>query len=91
MARFEGVDYYEFDSLLSEEERLVRDSVREFVSEQVLPIIEHHNRAGTFPTELIPAIAELGMAVSVLPTVMRSDEERAGLARALIELATASR
>ncbi|MEQ8763789.1 MAG: acyl-CoA dehydrogenase family protein [Planctomycetota bacterium] len=61
MAKYTGVDYLEMDSLLEEEELMVRNSVREFVSEAVIPIIEHHNRAGTFPKELIPKIAELGM------------------------------
>ncbi len=61
MAKFTGVDFLDMDSLLSEEELLVRSSVREFVSEEVLPIIEHHNRAGTFPKELIPPVAELGL------------------------------
>ncbi len=56
-----ATDLYNIDSLLSEEERMVRDTVRKFVRERVLPIIGDHFEAGTFPRELIPAIAELGL------------------------------
>lgn len=58
---FEGVDYYAIDDELREEERLVRDSVRAFVEDRVLPIIDRHYQAGTFPQELVPAVAELGV------------------------------
>src|SRR5437879_4123446 len=54
-------DLYNIDSLLSEEERMVRDTVRKFVHERVLPIIGEHFEAGTFPRELIPVVAELGL------------------------------
>src|ERR1043166_1684211 len=67
MPKFYGVDYYDIASLLSEEELLVRDTVREFVDDHVLPIIEKHNRAGTFPFDLVPKMAELGMFGSTLP------------------------
>src|SRR2546426_11859100 len=56
-----ATDLYNIDHLLSEEERLVRDTVRKFVRERVLPIIGEHFEAGTFPKELIPALAELGL------------------------------
>jgi len=56
-----ATDLYNIDYLLSEEERLVCDTVRKFVNERVLPIIGEHFEAGTFPRELIPAIAELGL------------------------------
>src|SRR2546425_6745682 len=56
-----AVDLYNIDHLLSEEERLVRDTVRKFVRERVLPIIGEHFEAGTFPRGLIPAIAALGL------------------------------
>ena len=57
MAKFQGCDYYNMDSILSEEEILVRNTVREFVDENILPIIEKHNRAGTFPFDLIAKIS----------------------------------
>src|SRR6266446_1139120 len=56
-----ATDLYNIDALLSEEERMVRDTVRKFVNERVLPIIGEHFEAGTFPRELIPTIAELGL------------------------------
>ncbi len=60
MAGYEGVDFYQIDELLSDEERAVRDTVRSWVSERVLPIIEQHYEAGTFPKELIGTMGELG-------------------------------
>lgn len=56
-----ATDLYNIDHLLSEEERMVRDTVRKFVSERVLPIIGEHFEAGTFPRDLIPEIAGLGL------------------------------
>ena len=56
-----ATDLYNIDHLLSEEERMVRDTVRKFVNDRVLPIIGNHFEAGTFPRELIPEIAELGL------------------------------
>ncbi|HZY10432.1 MAG TPA: acyl-CoA dehydrogenase family protein, partial [Bacteroidota bacterium] len=67
MIKFQGVDYYNIETLLSEEEILVRNTVREFVDDHILPIIEKHNRAGTFPMNLISKMAELGMFGSTLP------------------------
>src|SRR3989339_305089 len=67
MAKFQGVDYYNLDSLLSEEEILVRNTVREFVDDQVIPIIEKHNREGSFPIHLVKAMAEIGLFGPTLP------------------------
>jgi glutaryl-CoA dehydrogenase len=58
---FRGVDYMLFDSLLSEEELLVRQTARRFVDERVLPLVRDCYREGRFPTELIPEVAELGL------------------------------
>jgi glutaryl-CoA dehydrogenase len=58
---YRGVDYYELDELLTEEERLVRDTVRAFVDEQVMPRIGRHFRDGTFPMDLIPEMGRLGL------------------------------
>jgi len=60
MAKFRGVDYYEIEELLTEQERMVRDTARAFVDEEVLPVIRMHHRAGTFPTALIPKMGALG-------------------------------
>lgn len=55
------LDFYEIESLFSEEEILIRDSVRTFVNDRVLPIIGEHYRNGTFPRHLVAEIAELGL------------------------------
>jgi len=60
-------DFYGIDGALSEEERAVRDSVRRFVNERVLPIIGKHYIDGTFPKQLIPEMAELGVLGANLP------------------------
>src|SRR6266851_1447151 len=60
MFPFRGVDYLEVDSLLSDEEKLVRQTVREFVDREVLPHIEEWNREGKFPRHLVALMAELG-------------------------------
>lgn len=67
MAKNINVDYFDIESLYSEEEKMVRDSVREFVNEEVLPIIEKHNREATFPFHLVPKMAEMGLFGPTLP------------------------
>ncbi|HEX7117576.1 MAG TPA: acyl-CoA dehydrogenase family protein [Longimicrobiales bacterium] len=67
MAKFQGVDYYEIDSLLSEEERMVRDTVRDWVDDNLLPVIEEAYIERRFPKELIPQMAELGILGANLP------------------------
>jgi glutaryl-CoA dehydrogenase len=59
---FQGVDFLRLDELLSDEERLARESVRDFVSREFLPRIQEHvRRDGSFPMELVPRMAELGL------------------------------
>ncbi|MFQ6103721.1 MAG: acyl-CoA dehydrogenase family protein [Candidatus Glassbacteria bacterium] len=60
MTKFNGVDFYDVDSLLTEEERMVRDTAREFVENSVIPIIEKRYRDGIFPMELVRPLGELG-------------------------------
>jgi glutaryl-CoA dehydrogenase len=67
MNKFIGVDYFNIDSLLSEEELMIRNTVREFVSEEVVPIIEKYNRDSKFPQQLIPKMAEMGLFGPTLP------------------------
>jgi glutaryl-CoA dehydrogenase len=67
MLSFSGVDFLDFDSLLSDEDRLVRKTARRFVDNEVLPIIERHNRDATFPMHLVPKLAELGFFGANLP------------------------
>jgi glutaryl-CoA dehydrogenase len=61
MPPYTGLDFYQIDELLSEEERMIRDTVRSFVSDEIIPIIEKHNREATFPSHLIPKMGELGL------------------------------
>jgi glutaryl-CoA dehydrogenase len=58
--KFKNVDFIEFDSLLSEDERLVRDNTRKFIEENLIPIIEECNRQGRFPRELVQPMGGLG-------------------------------
>src|SRR6478752_5726107 len=61
------IDFYDIDTVLAEEERAVRDSVRQFVDERILPIIGQAYVDGKFPKELIPEMAELGVLGANLP------------------------
>ncbi|MBU0558103.1 MAG: acyl-CoA dehydrogenase family protein, partial [Bacteroidetes bacterium] len=67
MEKFIGVDYYNVESLLTEEEILIRNSVREFVDKEIIPIIEQNYREGVFPKHLVQKMAELGIFGMTLP------------------------
>ena len=58
--KFKGVDFIEFDSLLNQDELLVRDTTRKFVEENIIPIIELCNRESRFPREVVKPMGELG-------------------------------
>jgi glutaryl-CoA dehydrogenase len=59
---FEALDFYRIDDLLAPEERIVRDTVREFVDKEFMPVvIEHFRQDGSFPMTLVPKMAELGL------------------------------
>ena len=58
--KFKGFDFIQFDSLLSDEELMVRDTARQFIEDNLIPIIEECNREGRFPRELVQPMAELG-------------------------------
>jgi len=64
--KFQGTDFYQIDDLLSDEERLIRQTVREFVDDEVVPVIRDNYRDGTFPTQLIAKIGKLGLLGSNL-------------------------
>src|SRR5215213_2690105 len=64
---FDGVDYIGIEALLSEEERLVRDSIRKFVDLEIVPIISECYEEGRFPSEVIPKLANLGVFGANLP------------------------
>ena len=61
MARFTGVDFYDIDSLLTEEERQIRDHVRDWVEDRYLPLVENAYEEAYFPAEVIPEVAEMGL------------------------------
>jgi glutaryl-CoA dehydrogenase len=58
--KFRGVDFLKFDTLLTDDERLARDTTRKFIEDNLIPIIEECNRAGRFPRELVKPMADLG-------------------------------
>jgi glutaryl-CoA dehydrogenase len=58
--KFQNVDFIKFDSLLNEDERMVRDTARAFVEDNLIPIIEDCFREGRFPRELVPMMGEMG-------------------------------
>src|ERR1700730_6230307 len=60
MSSFRGVDYLHIDSLLSEQELLVRQTARQFVEDRVIPVIRDCFRDARFPAELIPEMGRLG-------------------------------
>jgi glutaryl-CoA dehydrogenase len=61
MEKFRGVDYYGIDELLTEEQRMMRDAVRDWVEAKFVPIVSQHHRDGTFPTELAKDLGEMGV------------------------------
>src|SRR6266850_1707111 len=65
--KFTGVDFYNIDGLLNEEERAIRDTVRSWVDDNLIPIIGEAYVAGKFPKQLIPGMAELGLFGANLP------------------------
>jgi glutaryl-CoA dehydrogenase len=67
MARFTGTDFYEIDTLLTEDERQIRDHVRDWVEERYLPLVEEAYESAHFPQEVVPEIAEMGLLGATLP------------------------
>ena len=62
MPDFDSPDFLRLDDLLADEERLARDAVRDFVSKDFLPLLQEHVRQdGSFPMQLVPRMAELGL------------------------------
>jgi glutaryl-CoA dehydrogenase len=66
MKPYSAPDFFNIDGHLSDEERMIRDTVRNFVSKEIIPIIEKHHREGTFPKHLVPQLAELGLLGSTI-------------------------
>jgi glutaryl-CoA dehydrogenase len=66
MARLDPYDLYDIASLLTEEELMIKESVARFVDERAMPLIAKHFDDATFPAELVPEIAEMGLLGSSL-------------------------
>ncbi len=67
MARFTGVDFYDADTLLKEDEIQIRDHVRGWVEDRYLPLVEQAYEDACFPLEVVPEIAEMGLLGATLP------------------------
>ena len=61
MSKFQGLDFLRLDDLLSDEEKITRDTVRRFVDDKFMPLIDDHFEKATFPMEIIPKVGELGL------------------------------
>ena len=61
MSKFQGLDFLRIDDLLSDEEKITRDTVRRFVDDMFMPLIDDHFEEATFPMEIIPKVGELGL------------------------------
>jgi glutaryl-CoA dehydrogenase len=66
--KFEGADYYQIEDLLEPEEKLARDTARQFVRQEYLPVVAKHFRDSTFPVELSKRVGALGFYGANLPT-----------------------
>lgn len=64
---FQELDFFDIESVLSEEEIMIKQSVREFVDEEFMSIVDHYYEKGDFPKQLIPKIGELGLLGANLP------------------------
>ena len=67
MSRYQAPDYYLLDELISEEHKLIRDTVRNWVNSEVIPVIETYAQRAAFPDSLIQGMAELGVFGPVIP------------------------
>jgi len=67
MRPFQQLDYIRLEDQFSEDERMVRDTVRSWVTERYLPLALEHFEAGTFPMQLVPELAELGVFGPTIP------------------------
>ena len=61
MTNYRGVDYYGVEALLTEEQRMVQDAVRDWVEKEFVPVVSQHHRDGTFPIEVAKPLGEMGV------------------------------
>jgi glutaryl-CoA dehydrogenase len=66
MASYESLNYMEEDGLFTSEELMIRDSVRKFVDDEIVPVLQQANRDEKFPMQLIPRFAEMGLLGSTI-------------------------
>ena len=66
MAAYESLNYMDEDSLFAEDELMVRNTVRSFVTEEVMPVLQEANRKEEFPIHLIPRFAQMGLLGSTI-------------------------
>ncbi len=66
MAVYESLNYMEEDSLFAEDEIMIRNTVRDFVTKEVMPTLQEANRKEEFPKHLIPRFAEMGLLGSTI-------------------------
>ncbi|MCY2957126.1 MAG: acyl-CoA dehydrogenase family protein [Planctomycetota bacterium] len=64
--QYKALDFFDVDELYTDEERMIRDSIRSWVSDRFMPVIQEHNRNATFPTHLIKELGEMGVYGSSL-------------------------
>lgn len=55
-----GLDYLHLSEFLTDDERMIRDTVRQFVNDEVIPIIDDHYLAGTFPSKMVKQMGDMG-------------------------------
>ena len=67
MGQYTAPDYYLLDELISEEHLLIRDSVRQWVNNELMPVIEDHAQRAEFPERLLPGMAQLGLFGPTIP------------------------
>ena len=65
--RFQAPDYYQLDELYTDEQKLIRDSVREYAKANISPIIEDFAQRSEYPKQLIPGLAEIGAFGPYIP------------------------
>ena len=65
--KFSALDYFDVSSLLTDEQKMIRSTVREWVEEKVIPVIASHYREGTFPIDLVKEMAGMGLLGANLP------------------------
>lgn len=65
--RFQAPDYYQLDDLYTDEQKLIRDTVREYAKANISPIIEDYAQRSEYPRHLVPGLAEVGAFGPYIP------------------------